>query len=214
MDKWQAKQAAGRVGVLTAEAVLLEAEKEISRKEIQRGITNVGLPCVIKPNCQGSSVGVVIAQTEDQAEQAIEQSLAHYGDCLVEQFIAGRELTVGILGEQTLPVLEVKPAHGFYDYQAKYVSDDTVYSFETGLDEEQLELVQDQARKAFDAIGCRDLGRVDFILDYQGRIYFLEVNTLPGFTSHSLVPKAAGQIGLSFEEMCEQIVRMSLRRPI
>jgi len=214
MDKWLSKQAVEGAGVLTAEGVLLEAGKGAGTNEIERAIGRVGIPCVAKPNCQGSSIGVVIGRTKLEAWEGIERSLEDYGDCLVEKFIAGRELTVGILGDKTLPILEIKPAEGFYDYQAKYVSDNTEYSFETGLPLELTKQIQDQARRAFMALGCRDLGRVDFILDGQGRSYFLEVNTLPGFTSHSLVPKAAGRIGLSFEEMCEEIVRMSLARPI
>ena len=130
---------------------------------------------------------------------------------MVERFIAGREFTVGILGEQTLPVLEIIPADPFYDYNAKYADDaGTQYIFDTGLDEKVLQRVQADALRAHKALGCRGLSRVDFMLDEQGTPQVLELNTIPGFTSHSLVPMAAKQAGIEFPELVDRIVRMAV----
>jgi D-alanine-D-alanine ligase len=220
MDKQRAKEAFARAGLLTAQGRLLVAGAPSPSRgaeievEIGAALDQVQFPCVVKPNCQGSSIGVVIATSEGQARQAIAESLRNYGDCLVEQFIKGRELTVGILAGQALPVLEVRPADGFYDYQAKYQADTTEYLFDMGLSPAQLQAIQTDAVRAFAALGCRDFGRVDIILDDTGRRYLLEVNTIPGFTDHSLLPKAAARVGITMAQMCSQIVRMAYERPI
>jgi D-alanine-D-alanine ligase len=144
----------------------------------------------------------------------VREVLGRYGDCLIEQFVQGREFTVGVVGEKALPVLEIRPAQGFYDYRAKYVAEDTKYIFDSGLPTEQVLEMQKQALTAFGALKCRDWGRVDFIRDEGGRNYVLEVNTIPGFTDHSLVPKAAAHEGLSMAQLCNQIVQMAYDRPI
>ena len=211
MDKYRSKEAFVRAGLETPRAILLETGKA-KDAEITEAVAYVGLPCVVKPNCQGSSVGVVIAPDEQTAKPAVADTLAEYGDCLVEEFITGRELTVAILADRTLPVIEVRTGRGFYDYDAKYLDDDTQYLFDTDLSEEQLRAVQDDAGRAFAALDCRDFGRVDMILAESRRDCILEVNTIPGFTSHSLVPKAAARAGMTLGEMCERIVGMALHR--
>ena len=183
-------------------------------QEIKTALEQIGIPCVVKPNCQGSSVGVVITQHEADAAQAIVQSLTEYGDCLIERFIAGRELTVSILDSRALPVLEIRPKQAFYDYKAKYLDDSTEYLFEMGLGEKSLQNLQADAEKAFAVLGCRDFGRVDFLMDRQGRTFLLEINTIPGFTDHSLLPKAAGRAGMDMAQLCDKIVQIAWHRSI
>jgi len=220
MDKYRSKEVFLKAGLLTPHAELLDRarlEKSCCQDPdlwYEELIEQIGLPCVIKPNLQGSSVGVIIARQIDQALEAIRDTLSSYGDCLLEQFISGRETTVGIVGQRALPVLEVKPATGFYDYQAKYLAEDTSYLFDLDLSEKELELMQDQALRAFSTLGCRDLARVDFIRDSQGNNCLLEVNTIPGFTDHSLVPKAAAHMGIGMPDLCDQIVQLAYSRPI
>jgi D-alanine-D-alanine ligase len=220
MDKYRAKAAFTQAGLQTAESVLIPAlnENQGSRQEMGPGIKaaleQIGIPCVVKPNCQGSSVGVVIAQNEDEAGRAIVRSLAEYGDCLIERFIAGRELTVSILDGRALPVLEIRPKQAFYNYQAKYLDDGTEYLFEMGLGERFLQDLQADAEKAFAVLGCRDFGRVDFLMDRRGRTFLLEINTIPGFTDHSLLPKAAARIGITMSQLCDKIVQMAWQRSI
>lgn len=220
MDKYRAKAAFRQAALGTAEAVLVESNQ--SRADattapeirIEQAIKHIGFPCVVKPNAQGSSIGVVIAQEHRQAADAVAQTLREYGDCLVERYIQGRELTVGIVADHVLPVLEVRSSRGFYDYQAKYADGNTEYVFDIDLDNDLLNRVAEHGRAAFAALGCRDLGRVDMIVDRAGDIFLLEVNTIPGFTDHSLVPKAAAHMGLTFGQICEEIVRIAHRRSI
>jgi len=219
MNKQQAKQAFVRADVLTPLAEFIKAgEGKIGQVDfdlrIEQALEIIGLPGVIKPNSQGSSLGVVIARNETEAWEAIEQVLKEHGDCLIERFVGGRELTVGILGDKILPVLEVKPARGFYDYQAKYLDDNTQYLFDIDLPAELLVQCQRQARRAFEVLGCRDFGRVDMIVDHWGRAFILEVNTIPGFTEHSLLPKAAARAGITMPQICAEIVRMAHARSI
>ncbi len=220
IDKHAAKECIVRAGVQAPREVFLpqrtwaSVSKEQLRRHIEESLTQLQLPVVVKPTCEGSSVGVVIAADTAAAVAAAQTCLAHYGDCLLEQFIAGRELTVGILGQMPLPVLEIKPAAGFYDYHAKYEVDTTNYLFDLGMVPSEQETIEQQALAAFNALGCRDLARIDFIRDASGSLWFLEANTIPGFTSHSLLPKAAARVGISFEQLCDRIVRMALNRPI
>jgi len=210
MDKYQAKQAFQRAGLATPGAALIKTNEKSVGKVIER----ISLPCVVKPNFQGSSIGVVITDEIATAKKAVADTLRNYGDCLVEEYIKGRELTVGIIGSQALPVLQVQPAKGFYDYQAKYIADDTEYIFDIGLEADRLDNIGKAALEAFFALGCRDLGRVDMFLDEAGRLQFLEVNTIPGFTEHSLVPKAAQRAGKTMAQICDQIVRLAYNRSI
>lgn len=215
MNKYEAKKIFHQAGVRTAKSFLVRSAEpgSIDSQAIIRAVATVGVPCVIKPNCQGSSIGVVIARQEVRAIEAIEDVLLQHGDCLVEQFIRGREFTVGILAGEVLPVLEVKAAEGFYDFAAKYEKNDTEYRFDLGLPDRVIKSMQDDGLKCFKAAGCRDLGRVDFILSDSEEAYVLEVNTMPGFTESSLVPKAAGRVGMSIEEICDKVVQIAYARP-
>lgn len=219
MNKHAAKIAFEKAGILVPRGVLVGGgdvgafnSRMIVRK-VTEALRVTSLPCVVKPNCQGSSIGVVIAENEDIAMAAVAENIDRYGDCLVEQYIQGRELAVGILGGRALPVVEICTKRSFYDYKAKYDDDATRYHFDLDIDNSSLWDIQSQAMRAFVALGCRDFGRVDLIRDSHGHNYFLEVNTIPGFTPHSLLPKAADQAGMTLSEMCEEIVQMAHKHP-
>lgn len=160
---------------------------------------------VVKPPRGGSSLGVRIVPRDADLINHCQQTLADYGSCMIEQFIAGRELTVSILDERALPVIQIQPARPFYDYQAKYVDDGTRYLFDT-LGEEESQVLQQQALSCFEGLGLRHFARVDFILSPEGIAYVLEANSIPGLTSHSLLPKAAQKAGHSLSELCCSIV--------
>ena len=176
--------------------------------------TRVQPPAVVKPVDSGSSVDTFICRTPQSLTDAVDRVADRYGRAMVEAYVQGPELTVGILNGQALPVCQIRTRREFYDYQAKYIDDDTEYLFDIDLPAATLLRVQELSRQAFDALGCRDFGRVDWMVDAStGTPYFLEVNTIPGFTSHSLLPKAAARVGLSFDDLCQQIVELTLRRP-
>ena len=216
MDKNQAKKAFEQAGLLTPEADYISAtacESELPAR-IDRALERIQLPCVVKPNADGSSVGITIAQTQSEVHDSAKALIEEYGDCLIEQYIDGREITVSILQGQALPPLEVKTSHPFYDYQAKYLVDTTQYLFEIDLDPSVLSAISDQALRAFEVLGCRDFGRVDFMVDRQNRAFLLEVNTIPGLTSHSLLPKAAAHLSIDMAQLCDRIIQIALNRPI
>lgn len=161
---------------------------------------------VIKPLRQGSSVGITITDKADVAAAEGIQCFGTYGDCMIEEFIEGREVTVGVVNGKALPIIEIRSRTGFYDYNAKYVDDATEYLFDTIEDAVLAATIQTMALTCFHELGCRHLGRVDFILTDSGTPYILEINTLPGFTSHSLLPMAAQKAGVPTPELCRQIV--------
>jgi D-alanine-D-alanine ligase len=177
------------------------------------GEPTLPLPVVVKPIAQGSSVGTTIVRDARELTPTVQAVAGTYGRALVERFVPGDELTVGILGEQTLPPICIQPSRDFYDYEAKYRDEHTEYLFESGHSSALLERLSGLSRRIFKALGCRHLARVDWMVEPDGRPWFLEVNTLPGFTSHSLVPKAAERIGIPFDELVERLVRMALEDP-
>ena len=168
----------------------------------------IGFPVVVKPVSEGSSIGVSIVQN-NELESAY--SLASkYGDVLVEQFVSGGEITAAIVNGQALPLIKISTPRGFYDYEAKYLEDSTVYECPCGLSIDTERAIQATALKAFDLLQCRDWGRVDFLLDDKGNHYLLEANTTPGMTDHSLVPMAARAYGMNFEQLVLQILAATL----
>ncbi|MEM9346265.1 MAG: D-alanine--D-alanine ligase [Planctomycetota bacterium] len=220
MDKWETKRALQESHLATAEAELLE-------KGDKRRLAS---PCVVKALDEGSSYGLAICHTDEAADASVAKLFEAHDRLMVEQFIAGKELTVGVveqassllmtgrmpvppeeIGPAALPPIHIVPAVAFYDYDAKYTRDDTQYLFEIDLANACLEQVADTAKQAFEILGCRHLARVDFIIDEQLNAHILEVNTMPGFTSHSLVPKAAKQMGIAFPDLCDHLVRLALR---
>lgn len=171
------------------------------------------LPVVIKPLAEGSSIDCHIIERREDLRPALSEVLEAYGRCLVEDYVRGVELTVGILGSEALPPIEIRTRRRFYDYQAKYIDNDTEYLFDIPLPEEVLEEIRALSVKAHEALGCRDFSRVDWMVDTEtNQPYALEVNTIPGFTDHSLLPKAARQAGLSFPQLCQRIVELACER--
>ena len=173
-----------------------------------------GYPAVIKPNDEGSTVGLSIVQpdVEDvQLGKAIDFAFSYSDRVMVEQYIPGRELTVTILGDEPLPVVEIKPKDGFYDYEHKYTKGMTDYICPAELPEKTANLMLKKALAAHNVLGCKAYSRVDYRLDSNGKFYCLEVNTLPGMTELSLVPKGASAVGLSFPELLNRIIELSLK---
>jgi D-alanine-D-alanine ligase len=201
MDKWRTKLIWQAVGVPTPRYALLDAKSDFAAIA-----KDLGLPLIVKPACEGSTIGLSKVTAAKDLCAAYERAVEHDPLVLCEEFIAGQELTASILGDTALPLIRIQPAVDLYDYQAKYFSDDTKYFCPSGLPAEQERMIQQQALKAYRIIGCRGWGRVDVMLTQDGRPYFLEVNTSPGMTGHSLVPMAAKQHGIAFDELCVRIL--------
>lgn len=200
MNKVAAKKIAIKIGVPTpAFEVVTPPERP-----------KLSVPVVVKPIAEGSSVATTIVHDAALLDETITGVAGTYGQALVEQFMPGDELTVGFLGDQTLPPIRILPNREFYDYQAKYHDDRTEYLFETGFSQPLLARAATLSRHVFAALECRHLARIDWIVGDDEELWFLEVNTLPGFTSHSLVPKAAAKIGIPFDELVERLVRMAM----
>ena len=172
----------------------------------------IGLPVIVKPACEGSSVGVSRVFSEADLDAAIALAASYPGDLMMEQMIAGEEFTVAVLGEQALPSIRIVPAGEYYDYHAKYVAEDTQYLC-PGLAGEAETQIRKLALDAFRAVGCTGWARVDVMRDRDGNFHLLEVNTAPGMTSHSLVPKAAREVGIDFETLCWRILETSFPAP-
>jgi len=178
---------------------------------VQARADRLGYPLVVKPIENGSSLGVSVVTEPGQLPAAIEACFTYEPTGLLEQYIAGREMTVGILNDAALPIVELKvPGRDFYDFTAKYLSDKTVYAFDVDLPETTYLEFQRLGQQAHRALGCCDFSRVDLRVDPDGQPFVLEVNTIPGLTDHSLLPKAAARAGLSFAELCEAMVRYAL----
>jgi D-alanine-D-alanine ligase len=211
MDKASAKQCFRKAGLTTPDWMIIEEWH--SPGDVQRWLGEIEPPLVVKPVDGGSSIDVTICSTQGERDAALDDLLDRYRRAMIERFVAGREITVGILGEHPLPVLEVVPAREFYDYTAKYAEDGgTRYAFDHGLCEDAVTDVQTAALKAHRALGCRDMSRVDFMLGEDGRSHVLEVNTIPGFTSHSLLPMAAAEAGIGFDELVDRLALMAFAR--
>ncbi len=166
-------------------------------------------PVVVKPSCEGSSFGVTIVQRKEDVKAALDVAFKYGEIILVERFIKGRELTVGILEEKPLPVVEICPKREFFDFNAKYQSGNSEYIVPANLSSEITKKVQAMALQAYHVLGCRDFSRVDVILEAESLPYVLEVNTIPGFTATSLLPKAAAAAGLTFQDLCLKLVRLA-----
>ena len=180
-------------------------------EDLAAAIASVGYPAIVKPSHEGSSVGISRVFSAGDLPQAIDLASRYDGELLIERLVEGDELTIGILGNHALPSIRIVPASAFYDYHAKYVAEDTRYLC-PGLEGEAETEIRALAFAAFEAAGCSGWGRVDVMRDAQGNNFLLEVNTTPGMTSHSLVPKAAKATGMDFESLCWRILETSLAR--
>jgi len=166
---------------------------------------------VVKPVTQGSSIGVHIVRQEEDLQPALDDAFRYDEEILVERFVQGREFTVGILGDQALPVVEIKSRHMFFDFEAKYQKGLTDYSVPAQLNPETASSIQTLALDVFDTIGCKDFARVDFLLDAAEQPYILEINTIPGFTGTSLLPMAAQCAGYEFPQLCVKLMMLALK---
>ena len=203
MDKDLSKHLFRAAGVLTPDWLMAPATVEEVR-------TALGFPVIVKPSKQGSTVGLSIVKTPEELQPAIDEAFVHDDEVMIEQFIAGRELTVGILGDVALPVGEIIAKHEIYDYECKYTPGMAVEEFPARLTDEETRTVQTQAKRAFDALKLRGYARIDFRMATDGKFFCLEANTLPGMTQTSLIPQAAAAAGISFPELCDRIVQLAL----
>lgn len=174
-------------------------------------VKRLGLPLIIKPVNEGSSIGMTKVNTTEQLSKAIELALKYDSDVIAEQWIEGEEYTVAILDGKALPAIRLKTPHEFYDFEAKYQSNSTEYLCPCGLDQNSEQHMQQLAIQAFDGLGMSGWGRIDFMRDDKGEFYLLEANSVPGMTDHSLVPMAAKQAGIDFDDLVWRILETSIR---
>ena len=205
MDKEVTKQLFRQGGVSTADWLMAPATIDEVRAAL-------GFPVIVKPSKQGSTVGLSIVKDPAELQPAIDEAFRHDDEVMIEQFIAGREFTVGILGDIALPVGEIIPKHEIYDYECKYTPGMAEEKFPAELTEQQSARVQEQARRAFRALKLGGCARIDFRMSVDGTFYCLEANTLPGMTQTSLIPQAAAAAGIPFPELCDRIVRLAVQR--
>ena len=169
-------------------------------------------PCVVKPCSGGSSVGVSIVENKSDFLKAMDDAFVYETEVLVEQYVKGREFSIGVLDGKALPIIEIIPKEGFYDYINKYQSGKTEEICPAVLDEETTKRMQNEAEKVYKALQLEAYGRIDFLLDSDGKTYALEANTLPGMTSASLIPQEAAAVGIGYEQLCDEIVKVSLKK--
>jgi D-alanine-D-alanine ligase len=210
MDKNLAKILFRRAGVTTADWILATSLNN-ALVDQKKELTALGWPLAIKPNTQGSSVGFTTAKNIDELPAALEQAFQYDPEVMIETYIPGRELTVAVLGDRALPVVEIKPSHGVYDYECKYTKGKSNYQSPAEIPAQVEKEVKAQAVRAFQCLKCSVYSRIDFRLDPDHRLFCLEVNTLPGMTELSLVPMAAKAAGMSFEQLVREIVDLSLK---
>ncbi len=202
MDKWRTKLVWLAAGVATPRYRLLDADTDFGSV-----VAELGLPLIVKPAREGSSIGVTRANTLAELHAAFDLASKLDPLVIVEEFVVGEELTAAVLGEQTLPLVRIEAPEGKYDYQNKYFTDVVRYHCPAGVPDAIESEIRAQAQQAFQVLGCRGWGRADVILRADGSFSFLEMNTAPGMTSHSLVPIAARAAGISFEDLCVNILR-------
>ena len=201
MDKWRTKLLWQAAGIKTPRYAVLDEQSDFAAV-----VKELGLPLIVKPSREGSTIGLSKVMAEEGLQAAYKLAAKHDAVVLAEQFIEGIELTAAILGETPLPLVRIEPAGGLYDYQAKYFANDTCYFCPSGLSAGEELVIQEQALQAHKILGCEGWGRVDVMLDKLGSAYFLETNTSPGMTDHSLVPMAARAAGITFEDLVVTIL--------
>jgi D-alanine-D-alanine ligase len=201
MDKWRTKLLWQAAGIPTPEYALINELTDFAAVEAQ-----LGLPIFIKSACEGSSLALFKVKAPGELRQAYEKIVQTDPLIIAERFIDGGEYTIGIIENTALPIIKIEPAGEFYDYEAKYLSDKTIYRCPCGLPSQQEDRLKALALQAFHLVGGQNWGRVDVMVDQDNQPYFLEINTAPGMTDHSLVPKAAKALGWSFDELVLRIL--------
>jgi D-alanine-D-alanine ligase len=209
MDKNVTKMVFRNFDIPTADWIVLSSKDEININEI---LSKISLPFVIKPNDEGSTVGLTIVKKESEIKDAIELGFRYTDKIMIEKYVKGKELTVSIVGDIAYPLIEIKPKEGFYDYHHKYTKGMTEYICPAEIDEKISKKAQEIALKAYHSLGCSVYSRVDFLLTDKDELFCLEVNTLPGMTALSLVPKSVGVMGMAFNDLIENIIRLSLKK--
>jgi D-alanine-D-alanine ligase len=204
MDKLKTKQIWRAMGLPTPDFFIID-----SQKSCQQALEALGLPLIIKPALEGSSIGMSKVEEAEELVPAWQKAQLCGGSVIAESWIEGDEYTAALLGDQVLPMIKLKTSHKFYDYDAKYDADDTQYICPCGLPGERESALAELAKKAFYAVNASTWGRVDFMVDEKNQPWLIEVNTVPGMTSHSLVPMAAKQAGLSFDDLVLQILSVA-----
>lgn len=201
MDKWRTKLIWMGLALPTPKFI-----KADSLDMLKAFSNEVGFPIMVKPALEGSSIGISKVKQASELEAAFDSATSTGSPVLAEQFITGKEFTVAVLGGKALPAIQLKPANEFYDYDAKYLQDDTEYLVPCGLSEDKESELQALAVQAYDALDCSGWGRVDFMQDEDGQFWLIEVNTVPGMTDHSLVPMAANAAGINFSQLVLSIL--------
>ncbi len=208
MDKVRSKRLFEREGIPTPPWIAADREGGDggALETAERAAGTFSSPLVVKPSCEGSTVGVTIVRERSGLAAAVAEAAKHHGVALFERFIPGHEVTAAILGNSTLGTVEIRPKSGFYDYRAKYLSGDTEYVVPAPLDLGVLETIHDLSARAHEALGCLSYSRVDLRVTQEGEPFVLEVNTLPGLTETSLFPKVARHAGIDYDDLVERIL--------
>lgn len=207
MDKAMSKRVFEREAIPTPHWVVLKSG--VPGSNVDTSLLG-GYPLVVKPNAEGSTVGLTIVKHPSELNAALEKAGRHDSQILIEQYIEGREMTVAVVGEEAYPVVEIEPKSGFYDYEAKYTKGMTTYTCPAELEKDEARLLRELAVECAGALGCRGVVRVDFRIDEEGEPWVLEVNTVPGMTPTSLVPMAAKAKGVSYDQLVGRIVDMAV----
>ncbi len=203
MDKHISKRLAEDMGIATPKWQRHRKGKQLMNSN--------GYPCIVKPNSEGSTVGLTIVNSESEMENALSLAFSYDDEILIEEYISGKEITCSIVGNEILPLIEIKPSKDLYDYECKYTKGMTEYICPAQLDQPLAESIQKTSMEIYKLLKCRHYGRVDFRLDNKNKHWFLEINTLPGMTDTSLVPKSANAVGMSFEELIKLIIDQAMK---
>ena len=209
MDKMRTKMLWKAFGLPVAEMEIVTVENRANLNP-ESVVKKLGLPLMVKPSLEGSSVGLTKVKTMEELESAVDFALKFDRTVLIEEWLAGDEFTVPVLDGEVLPSIKIVPEGEFYDYEAKYISDNTQYFCPAGLTEAREQELRRLVKQAYDVVGCRGWSRIDVMADAEGKFRLVEVNTNPGMTSHSLFPKSAATVGYSFEQLVEKILELSV----
>lgn len=209
MDKMRTKMLWKAFGLPVAEMEIVTTENRVNLNPMAV-VKKLGLPLMVKPSLEGSSVGLTKVKTVEELESAVDFALKFDRTVLIEEWLAGDEFTVPVLDDEVLPSIKIVPEGEFYDYDAKYISDNTQYFCPAGLTEAREQELRRLVKQAYDVVGCRGWSRIDVMADAEGKFRLVEVNTNPGMTSHSLFPKSAATVGYSFEQLVEKILELSV----
>lgn len=207
MDKGLSRQMFHENGIPTAVGMAVKRSQECKAA----GENGIGLPCIVKPCCGGSSVGVEVARTQEEYQAALATAFRYEEEAIVERYIEGREFSVGVIAGQPYPVIEIAPLEGFYDYENKYKAGAAIETCPALISAEKTEEMQQYAVAAYHALHLSGYARIDFMMDADENLYCLEANTLPGMTPTSLLPQEAAAVGIDYPELCEMLIEVSMK---